>query len=73
MSTVAYILCCAIVSLAILALADYLWQWLSENIARRSTVALHKDQRNLTKTLQEQARLGQLADTLLREKCTGSQ
>jgi hypothetical protein len=73
MSTAAYVLCCAIVSLAILALADYMWQWLAENVARRATATSHKDQRNLTKSLHEKARLGELADTLLREKGTEEQ
>jgi hypothetical protein len=73
MWTAAYVLCCAIVSLAILALADYMWQWFAENVARRATVASHKDQRDLTKSLHETARLGELADTLLREKRDGEQ
>ncbi len=71
MSTASYVLCCVVVSLAILALADYMWQWLAENIARRATATSHKDQRALTKSLHETAKLGELADTLLREKGNG--
>ena len=71
MSTAAYILCCAAVSLAILALADYMWQWVAENVARRATATSHKDQRDLSKSLHEKAKLAELADTLLREKGAG--
>jgi len=73
MSTAAYAIVCALVSFAVLGLADYLWRWTVDHWAVQTAQRADAERAltaSVTQTQEDRARLEQHAGMLLKGKPT---